>query len=55
MGIQINGGVIPLKMDVTDVKSIQEAIAKIIEKEGKIDVLINNAGMGISGAIDAWG
>ena len=51
-GIQISNGVIPLKMDVTDVKSIHEAVNTIIEKEGKIDILINNAGMGISGSIE---
>jgi len=51
-GNKIAGGVIPIKMDVTDVKSIHEAINNVIKKEGKIDVLINSAGIGISGAIE---
>ena len=41
-----------LYMDVTDEQSINEAIDYIVEKEGKIDILFNNAGMGIAGAIE---
>ena len=51
-GNPIGGNVIPLKMDVTDVTSIQLAINIVLKKEGKIDILINNAGMGISGSIE---
>jgi short-subunit dehydrogenase len=41
-----------IKMDVTDVESVKQATHFIIEKEGQIDVLVNNAGMGIAGAIE---
>lgn len=41
-----------LSCDITDINQIKESIKKIIELEGKIDLLINNAGMGISGAVE---
>jgi NAD(P)-dependent dehydrogenase (short-subunit alcohol dehydrogenase family) len=37
-------------LDVTDPKSVSDAIAKGIEQFGKIDVAVNNAGVGLFGA-----
>ncbi|KAI1316074.1 hypothetical protein EDD11_010463 [Mortierella claussenii] len=35
-------------IDVLDEKSIKDAVNHIIEKEGRIDILFNNAGMGLA-------
>jgi NAD(P)-dependent dehydrogenase (short-subunit alcohol dehydrogenase family) len=45
-------GVIPIQMDVTDETSMVNGVQYIINAQGKIDVLVNNAGFGAYGAVE---
>lgn len=47
-----NESVLPVIMDVTDKEQVKEAVEAGIEKFGRIDVLINNAGFRASGAFE---
>jgi short-subunit dehydrogenase len=43
-------GVVFLPLDVTDEESVAEAVREVLKRSGRIDVLVNNAGIGSSGA-----
>jgi len=45
-------GIHPLAMDVTDDASMQAGVATILDEQGSIDVLVNNAGYGSYGALE---
>lgn len=44
--------IVHIPCDVTDEEQVQQTIRQIIGQEGRIDVLVSNAGCGISGAIE---
>ena len=45
-------GVRFLPLDVTDDDSVATAVREVIHRSGRIDVLVNNAGLGIAGAAE---
>ena len=45
-------GMFHIPTDVTDPDACQRAVDEVLSQAGKIDVMINNAGFGISGAIE---
>ena len=45
-------GVVFLPLDVTDDDSVAAAVREVLDRSGRLDVLVNNAGLGIMGAAE---
>jgi NAD(P)-dependent dehydrogenase (short-subunit alcohol dehydrogenase family) len=45
-------GIVFLPLDVTDDDSVAGAVREVLDRSGRIDVLVNNAGLGIAGAAE---
>jgi NAD(P)-dependent dehydrogenase (short-subunit alcohol dehydrogenase family) len=54
-GTSLPAGVRPLQMDVRDAASVEAAVAQILSESKRIDVVVNNAGGVLSGAIEETG
>ena len=50
---EVNGSVNALRMDLIDYYSVRKAVETVVAREGRIDVLINNAGMHSGGPVES--
>jgi len=47
-------GIEVVELDVTDTQSVEQAVSTVISKTGRLDVLINNAGVAAAGVSEAF-
>ncbi|RPD41441.1 oxidoreductase [Chitinophaga barathri] len=51
---QYPGQLLPVRLDVTDYKQVHQAVADTVAHFGRLDVVVNNAGFGITGATEGF-
>jgi NAD(P)-dependent dehydrogenase (short-subunit alcohol dehydrogenase family) len=44
--------IVPVKLDVDQNESVHACVAEVLKEAGAIDVLVNNAGVGLAGAVE---
>lgn len=50
--VEMPAGVQPVALDVTNDVSVAQAVTAVLKKAARLDVLVNNAGMGIAGSVE---
>jgi NAD(P)-dependent dehydrogenase (short-subunit alcohol dehydrogenase family) len=50
--VERHPNIVPVRLDVDDDASVRDCVAGAMDQAGAIDVLVNNAGIGLSGAIE---
>ncbi|MCA9918235.1 MAG: SDR family oxidoreductase [Anaerolineales bacterium] len=50
--VEMPAGVQPIALDVTNDVSVEQAVTAVLKKAPRLDVLVNNAGMGIAGSVE---
>jgi NAD(P)-dependent dehydrogenase (short-subunit alcohol dehydrogenase family) len=50
--LELRPNLVPIRLDVDHDASVQECVAQVLKEAGAIDVLVNNAGIGMAGAVE---
>src|SRR3982751_5367368 len=50
--VEQHPNIVPVKLDVDSDESVHACVAQVLHDAGQIDVLVNNAGVGLAGAVE---